>query len=62
MKMVVDSIDRSDGSKHAAESEAHRIQISRVIGTPDDRIEIKEGITWVNDKPLPEAYIQEYIE
>ncbi|WP_310426791.1 signal peptidase I [Chamaesiphon sp. VAR_48_metabat_135_sub] len=46
----------SDGSKHAAEAEAHRIKISRIIGTPGDRIEIKEGITWVNDKPLPEAY------
>jgi signal peptidase I len=30
--------------------------ISRVIGTPGDRIEVKEGIFWVNGKPLPESY------
>jgi signal peptidase I len=35
--------------------------ISRVIGTPGDRIEVKEGIFWVNGKPLPEAYSHNFI-
>jgi signal peptidase I len=45
-----------NGSKHPAEAEAYRIRISRVIGTPGDRLEIKKGIVWINGKPLPEAY------
>lgn len=30
--------------------------IKRVIGTPGDRIEIKDGVVWVNNRPTQENY------
>jgi signal peptidase I len=42
-----------DGRRQPAEAEDYRSKISRVIGIPGDRVEIKEGIIWVNDQPLP---------
>jgi signal peptidase I len=31
--------------------------IKRVIGLPGDRVEIKEGVTYINDMPLSEPYL-----
>jgi signal peptidase I len=31
--------------------------IKRLIGLPGDRIEIRRGEVWLNDAPLPEAYV-----
>jgi signal peptidase I len=33
-------------------SEEYRFNISRIIAVPGDKIEVKEGITLVNDKPI----------
>ena len=37
----------------------HDAFIKRVIGTPGDKIEVKEGKVFVNDQPLNESYILE---
>jgi signal peptidase I len=56
--IVVFSTDKiaSNGARYPSEAEPYRIHLSRVIGTPGDRLELKEGIAFVNGKPLPEAY------
>lgn len=36
-----------------------RDYIKRVIGTPGDTVEIKNGTVYLNDKPLVEPYIKE---
>ena len=33
--------------------------IKRVIGLPGDTVEVRGGIVYVNDRPLPETYIAE---
>ena len=35
------------------------LYIHRIIGLPNDRIEVREGITFVNEKPIEETYIYE---
>lgn len=42
-----------DGRRQPVEAADYRSKISRVISIPGDRIEIKAGIIWVNDQPLP---------
>jgi signal peptidase I len=43
----------SSGKKAPRTSEEYRFNISRIIAIPGDRIEVKEGITFVNDKSVP---------
>jgi signal peptidase I len=31
--------------------------IKRIIGVPGDRLEIKQGVVWINGKPLDEPYL-----
>jgi signal peptidase I len=45
-----------NGSRYPSEAEPYRIHISRVMGTPGDRLEIKEDIAFLNGKPLPAVY------
>ncbi|MGB7440654.1 MAG: signal peptidase I [Coleofasciculaceae cyanobacterium] len=33
--------------------------IKRVIGLPGDEVEVKEGLVYINNQPLPEKYIEE---
>jgi signal peptidase I len=33
--------------------------IKRIIGVPGDRLEIKEGVVWINGRPLEEPYLAE---
>lgn len=49
-----DVIVGSNGPKHINQSE--QVSLGRIIAAPRDKVEIKEGITWVNDKRLPESY------
>jgi signal peptidase I len=43
----------TNGRRQPVEAEDYRSKISRIIGIPGDRVEIKEGIIWVNEQPLP---------
>jgi signal peptidase I len=43
----------ADGTKAPKTSEEYRFNISRIIAVPGDQIEVKKGITLVNDKPIP---------
>jgi len=36
--------------------------IKRVIGTPGDRIQMKDGQLWLNDKPIPKVRVADYVE
>jgi signal peptidase I len=45
-----------NGSRYPSEAEKYRIHISRVMGTPGDRLEIKGDIAFLNGQPLPAAY------
>ncbi len=36
--------------------------VKRVIGLPNETLSIKNGIIYINDKKLPEAYIPSYVE
>jgi signal peptidase I len=56
--VVIFSTDVSgpNGSGYPAEADQYRIHISRVMGTPGDRLEIKQGIALLNGQPLPAAY------
>jgi signal peptidase I len=38
---------------------AHNAFIKRVVGTPLDTVEVKEGKVFLNDKPLSENYVKE---
>jgi signal peptidase I len=33
--------------------------IKRVIGLPGDKVEVKDGLVYVNDHPIPEKYIED---
>lgn len=45
-------------------AEAHSTNdfIKRVVGLPGDKIEIKNHVTYINDKPLHESYINESVK
>ncbi len=36
--------------------------IKRLIGMPGDRIQMKDGVLWLNDKPIPKVRVQDYVE
>ncbi len=36
--------------------------IKRLIGLPGDRIQMKEGVLYVNDKAIPKVPVADYIE
>lgn len=36
--------------------------VKRIIGLPGEKIQIKDGKVYINDEPLAENYISEYIE
>lgn len=36
---------------------SHDSFIKRVIGLPGEKVEIKQGLVYINDRPLPENYI-----
>ena len=36
--------------------------IKRLIGLPGDRIQMRDGVLWLNDKPIPKVRVQDYIE
>ncbi|MDD5542675.1 MAG: signal peptidase I [Acidobacteriia bacterium] len=40
----------------------HRSFIKRVIGLPGERVEIRQGIVYVNDRPLPERYVSKIFQ
>jgi signal peptidase I len=46
-----------NGATTVVESAIDKVKISRIIAIPGDRIEIKNGVTLINDKPLSEPYI-----
>jgi signal peptidase I len=37
----------------------HDAFIKRLIGLPGDKVEVKGGLVYINDRPLPEKYIAE---
>jgi signal peptidase I len=36
--------------------------IKRVIGLPGDRIQMIDGVLYINDKPVPKVHVADYIE
>jgi signal peptidase I len=46
-----------NGATTVMGSAIDRVKISRIIAVPGDRVEIKEGVMLINNRPLPEAYI-----
>ena len=36
--------------------------IKRLIGMPGDRIQMKSGVLYINDKPVPKVRVQDYVE
>lgn len=36
--------------------------IKRLIGLPGDRIQVKDGIVYLNDKPLPKEYVDDWMD
>jgi signal peptidase I len=36
--------------------------IKRLIGLPGDRVQMKEGVLYINDKPVPKVPVEDYIE
>ena len=36
--------------------------IKRLIGLPGDRIQMKEGVLWLNGKPVPKVRVADYVE
>lgn len=36
--------------------------IKRVIGLPGDRVQVKEGIVYINGKPLPRHYVDDFMD
>jgi signal peptidase I len=49
-----DVIVGRNGPKHI--NQPQEVSMGRIIAAPSDKVEIKEGITWVNNKSLPESY------
>jgi signal peptidase I len=49
-----DVIVGRNGPKHI--NQPQEVSVGRIIAAPSDKVEIKEGITWVNNKRLPESY------
>ncbi|MEE3715588.1 signal peptidase I [Tumidithrix elongata RA019] len=37
----------------------HEMLVKRLIGLPGDKVEVKDGLVYVNDRPLVEKYIAE---
>src|SRR4030088_2791037 len=36
--------------------------IKRLIGLPGDRVQMKDGVLYINDKPVPKVKVDDYIE
>src|SRR5258705_10255189 len=36
--------------------------IKRLIGLPGDRVQMKEGVLYINEKPVPKVPVEDYIE
>jgi signal peptidase I len=36
--------------------------IKRLIGLPGDRVQMKEGVLYINEKPIPKVPVEDYIE
>ena len=36
--------------------------IKRLIGLPGDRLQMKEGVLYINDKPVPKVKVDDYVE
>jgi len=57
MHHVLGTPERGDVVVFRSPGNPDRDFIKRVIGVPGDRIEIRNGIVYVNDEPLVESYI-----
>jgi signal peptidase I len=44
--------------RHPAQN--HRIYIKRIIGLPDEGISVKNGVVYIDDLPLHEAYLTSF--
>lgn len=58
-KVFGDNPQRGDVMIFRPPLEPHKDYIKRVIGLPGDTVEVKNGVVYVNDKPLEEDYIKE---
>jgi signal peptidase I len=36
--------------------------IKRLIGLPGDRIQMRDGVLWINEKPVPKIRVADYVE
>lgn len=53
-------IDRGDIISFIAPDAPDKQYIKRVIGVPGDTVYAKDGVLYVNDKPVDEPYLKEY--
>jgi signal peptidase I len=51
----INIIDRN-GTTTVVGSAIDKLKISRIVAIPGDNVEIKNGVTFINDKPLTEQY------
>ncbi|GAA0538980.1 signal peptidase I [Rhizomicrobium palustre] len=54
--------ERGDVVVFALPSDPSRDFIKRVIGLPGDRVQMRHGVLYLNDKPVPKLRVADYIE